>query len=187
MVRVKTLPAVLATLVILPVSLAGQWSYEERKDAMTDKVSWHIYTFATPFEDRFTTLDWWCDSSGLDVYLGLGEYLSGDAADVQYRFDSANASPPQRWQLSRSLVVAPKDLVPTITASARTAAKLLVRVTASGGETLTYTFDLDGSLKAAQDAKYRAHEERMGRKPMKFGETNSLTFTAAYDRLPCKK
>ena len=189
------IPLTFAVLVLFAPQLAGQWHYEAIKDEMTDKVSWHIYTFATPFQDPPTTLNWWCDSSGLDVYVRMDEYLSGDTVDVQYRFDAEPASPPQRWEWSKPLVTAPRAAVPAISTRARTAAKVLIRVIGSDGDSFTYTFDLDGSIRAAQDAQmrnvWRDSRGRLSRVDSLILETgrtrDTLTFAAAYDRLPCAK
>jgi hypothetical protein len=50
--RMKMLPTVLATLLLLPVSLPGQWSYKETKDEMTDQTTQYIYHDVTGVSSR---------------------------------------------------------------------------------------------------------------------------------------
>src|SRR5439155_12914825 len=161
--RMRTFAA-LTALALFPPALAGQWFHEKLKDEMTDKISWRISTFALPFHDPVTVLNWWCDENGPDLFLNVGEYLTGDEVLVQYRFDSDAASEAQRWRFSPPLVYAPKDLIQGMTARAKTAAKILIRVTDEAGASLTYTFDLDGSLKAADRARTRSlYADKRGR------------------------
>jgi len=183
--------AAFITLAVFPPALAGQWFHEKLKDEMTDKVSWRISSFAFPFRDPVTVLNWWCDEDGPDLFLSIGEYLTGDEVLVQYRFDTDPASTAQRWRFTAPLVYAPKDLIQAMTARAKTAAKVLIRVTDEAGA-YTYTFDLDGSLKAADRARTRSlYADKRGRISrtdsllLNRYAGDSLTFAAAFDQLAC--
>jgi len=161
---------------------------------MTDEPAWHIYTFATPFQRDAITLGWSCDAKHMEVYVDLKEYL-GSEVHAQYRFDSDTVSRSQAWDFTARTAYAPDDVVRALSARARTAAKLLIRFTASDGESVTYTFDFDGSLKAAERAQMRSmYLDKRGRlsrfdslmlETTRTGDT--LSFAAAYDRLPCTK
>jgi TonB family protein len=138
-------------------------------------------------------LNWWCDEDGPDLFLSIGEYLTGDEVLVQYRFDTDPASTAQPWRFTAPLVYAPKDLIQAMTARAKTAAKVLIRVTDEAGA-YTYTFDLDGSLKAAERARTRSlYADKRGRISrsdsllLSLGRYagDSLTFAAAFDQLTC--
>lgn len=166
-------------ILLLPLSLAGQWYVDTTKDAMTDEVTSRITTLSLDSDsDSPTTLNWACDSEGMLVYLVWGEYLGGNFVQVQYRFDSKPASPIQDWELSERVVIAPDEIVAEFTAQARTAAKVLIRV-AGSGETATHTFDLDGSL----TAKRRAETREVFR--TKSFAPDSMNFNAALNKQLC--
>ena len=171
-------------LIVLPLRLAGQWYVATNKDAMTDEVSWRISTFSVDgSSDSPTSLNWECDNEGVVVYLRLGDYLSGDDVQGQYRFDSKPASPIQDWELSDKIVILPQAVIAEFTAQAKTAAKVLIRVTGSR-EMLTYTFDLDGWSHAPPTCNPapcpRSLNRMLGR-----AQSDSLTFVAAFGKLPC--
>jgi len=78
-----------------------------------------------------------------------------------------------------------------MTARAKTAAKVLIRVT-DETEAYTYTFDLDGSLRAADRARTRSlYADKRGRISrtdsllLNRYAGDSLTFAAAFDQLAC--
>ena len=186
--------AAFLALTVFPQALSGQWFREELKDEMTDKVSWRISTFAVPFRDPPTMLNWWCDENGFDLFLNTGDYLLGEEVLVQYRFDSEVASTPQYWRFSSPVVYAPPDSIQSITVRARRAAKILFRVSDESGESHTFTFELDGSLRETRReqlrAQYRDSRGRMKRSDslmlqMDRHSGDSLTFDAAFERLPC--
>lgn len=129
----------------------GSFTYHEKADPIDDSDRSSIVTLPVdPVEGRDVRFGWACQADGLNVAFVFGKYFAGDEDNqvlVRYRFDRLAPSEPMYWDLSVNQEIAflPMELVPTFTRAAKTASKLVLRVTdPSDGEVITHEFALNG-------------------------------------------
>ncbi len=129
----------------------GSFTYYQKADPIDDSDRSSIVVLPLdPVERREARFGWACQADGLNVAFVVGKYLGGDEDNqvlVRYRFDRLPPSEPTYWELSVNQEIAfmPMDVVPIFTQTAKTASKLVVRVTdPTDGEEITHEFALNG-------------------------------------------
>jgi hypothetical protein len=131
----------------------GAFSFYRLADEMTDDDRSFISSDGDESGARDLALLWQCMEDGLHLAINTG-FMGGNRDDeviVRYRFDSDPASADALWNQSSDSrgAFAPDELVAELTARARTAQRVVIRVTDPlDGEVKTKTFPLNGFSRA---------------------------------------
>ncbi|HEU4881944.1 MAG TPA: hypothetical protein VFT45_06860, partial [Longimicrobium sp.] len=135
-----------------PVSV-GAFDFYRRADEFTDDDRSFIVAEGEDQGMRDLALVWQCDEHGLNFAVATG-FMGGDRDNkvvVRYRFDDDPPSQDELWTQSTEgrHAFAPARERPGITARARTANRVVFRVTDPlDGEVKTETFPLNGFTRA---------------------------------------
>jgi hypothetical protein len=146
-------PSTLRAQAAPPPVTYGAFSFYREADEMTDEDRSFIFTEGDASGSRDLALLWQCMEDGVHLALRTG-YMGGNRDDqviVRYRFDTDPASEDALWNQSSDSrgAFAPDDLVAELTARARTAQRVVIRITDPlDGEVKTRTFPLNGFTRA---------------------------------------
>jgi hypothetical protein len=131
----------------ISASQSSEWRYQENIHPMTDEDK----SFAATGTGRNTLVIVRCDGSdGVDVFVGVGEYLGNGTAHVAYRFDEEDPVDAGEWNLGTegNVAFAPQSMTQTLIDGFRQGSRVVFQITKFNGSQPYSEFSLSGSAAA---------------------------------------